>query len=383
MIRLNRCFLLFVCVLFAMMLNGQNNYLSKKVTLPAGQVTLKTALKSISDQTGCVFSYDPIKIVDKQWVSIPAKGSQPLRALLSEVLPKNIHYKLNGKYIVLQEIVGKNILQAETTAIKPPKQYKSIILNTKVEGKIGKSPSEERLVLPPLYNEPETVVMVQKVDTVQKQEIVSNEIKQQITPIPQIDSTILIAEKPDTISKILVPKIQPQETIEIKQPVNLVDTTARTIKPGFAGFMKKNGYLETGLSLNKQIGAFSLHAGLYNVYAILSIGSDYNRSYLFGIGAGTQVRIDKHFGLNFDLLRNSIIAGKTYLLQVRASNTQVIPTLNYTLGSSYKLFAGPTLNLIKSSYISSVSTTDLGMLVGIGFTLGFKIDLKDLMSKQI
>ncbi|MDD4969596.1 MAG: hypothetical protein PHT07_09220 [Paludibacter sp.] len=383
MIRLNRCFLLCVGCLFAMIVNGQNTYLSKKVTLPAGQVTLKTALKTISDQTGCVFSYDPVKIVDKQWVNIPAKGSQSLRASLSDILPKNVHYKLNGKYIVLQEIAGKNVLPAETTAIKPPSHYKSTSQNTKIEGKIGKSPSEERLVLPPLYREPEAIVPVQKVDSIEKQEIVLAEIHQEAVPIELIDSTKAIALKEDTVQKIKVPTVEPQAIGGIKQPVNLVDTTSRNVKPGFAGFMRKNGYLETGLSLNKQIGAISLHAGLYNVYAIVSIGSDYNRSYLLGIGAGTQVRIDKHFGLNFDLLRNSLIAGKTYLLQVRASNTQVIPTLNYTIGSSYKLFAGPTLNLIKSSYVSTVSTTDLGMLVGIGFTLGFKIDLKGLLQKQI
>ena len=101
-IRLNRYFLLCICIISAMMLNGQNGRLNKKVNLPYGQVMLKTALKSISSQTGCVFSYDPTKIVDKQLINISVKGSLSLRAALSEVLPKNILYKMNGKYIVLQ-----------------------------------------------------------------------------------------------------------------------------------------------------------------------------------------------------------------------------------------------------------------------------------------
>ena len=383
MILLNRCFLLGVCILSTMMLTGKNNYLSKKVTLPSGQIMLKTAFKSISDQTGCVFSYDPVKVVDKQWVSIPAKVSLSLRSTLTEILPKNVQYKLNGKYIVLQEIAGKTVLPTETTAVKLPKKYKSTIPNTKVEGKIGKNPSLERLVLPPISRESEAIVQEQKVDTVQKQEISSSIDPEEIIPIFQKDSTISVAVKQDTISTKEVSISEPQAIVGVKQPVNVVDTTVRKVKSGFAGFMKTNGYLETGLSLNKQIGAISLHAGLYNVYAIISIGSDYNRSYLFGIGAGAQIRIDKHFSLNFDLLRNSIIAGRTYLLEVRASNTQLIPILNYTIGSSYKVFAGPTLNLIKSSYISSVSTTDLGVLVGIGLSFGFKIDLKNLLAQKI
>ena len=99
-IRLNRFFLLYACVFSAILVEGQNAYLEKKVNLPVGPGMLKTVLKSISTQTGCIFSYDPTKIMDKQVVTVSTKGSVSLHTALSEILPKNILYKLNGKYIV-------------------------------------------------------------------------------------------------------------------------------------------------------------------------------------------------------------------------------------------------------------------------------------------
>jgi len=57
--------------------------------------------------------------------------------------------------------------------------------------------------------------------------------------------------------------------------------------------------------------------------------------------------------------------------------------LNYTLGTSYKIFAGPTVNLINSSYINTISSTNLGTIVGIGFSLGVKVNLKSILSKRI
>ena len=160
-----------------------------------------------------------------------------------------------------------------------------------------------------------------------------------------------------------------------------VDSSLIT-KPDFDNFIKKNGFLEMWLTFNKKISAISVRTGLYNVYSILSIGSDNFKSYLLGVGVGVNIKINNHFGFNFDLLRNSLVAGKSYLLEVRASNTQFTSVLNYTFGGSYKVFAGPTLNLIKSSYVSSISTTDLGLLAAIGLSVGVKVDLKYLIIRK-
>jgi len=371
-IRLNRFFLLGVCILSAITLNGQNSLLNEKVNLPSGQVMLKSALKSMSSQTGCVFSYDATKIVDKQLINIAVKGSLSLRVALSEVLPKNIQYKMNGKYIVLQGLENKAAGNSKAPVIKPPKQNKPLNQNAKGRGTIDKNLALERLVLPPLQTNTSAGSVAQTGDSFTKQPTDSVTFTRNIIPLQKVDSNILLTVIADTVSKepVLVNNTQKTDTIKIASS-------------GFGNFVTKNGYLGMALSLNKQLGAVSIRPGLYNVYAILSIGSDYNKSYLFGIGAGIHMKIDTHFSLNFDLLRNAIIAGKSYLLAVRASNTQILPMLNYSFGPSYKIFAGPTVNLINSSYINSISTTNLGAIVGIGFSMGIEVNLKSILSKRI
>jgi hypothetical protein len=261
---------------------------------------------------------------------------------------------MNGKYIVLQEVVVKVAKSAAQTT--PSKTFQS----PKVEGKINKNPALERLVLPPINNSTIPESVIQTIDSVEIPIVDSVIISKTDIPVQRIDSNLLVKISADTV---------PQKQVLITK----IDSTKIT-KPGFGDFLKKNGFLEVGFSFDNQLAALSVRAGLYNVYSILSIGSDYNDSYLLGIGAGVNIKIDNHFSLNFDFLQNSLIAGKSYLLQVLASNTQFIPVLNYSLGSRLKLFAGPTVNLIKSSYVSSISSTDLGLLVGIGYSVGVKVD---------
>jgi hypothetical protein len=305
-------------------------------------------------------------------INISIKGSLSLRAALSEVLPKNIRYKMNGKYIVLQVLESKAILNAKAPVIKPLKQNKPLNLNAKGRGTIDKDLTLERLVLPPIQSNTNDGFVVLTADSLMKPLTDSVGLTQNIIPVQKADSNLLVPVIADTVLKepVLAAEIPKADTLKIAPS-------------GSRKFVARNGYLEMAVSLSKQLGAVSIRPGLYNIYAILSIGSDYNKSYLFGIGAGVHIKIDPHFSLNFDLLRNAIIAGKSYVLAVRASNTQILPMLNYSLGTSYRIFAGPTVNLINSSYINSISTTNLGAIVGIGFSLGIKIDLKSVFSKRI
>ena len=371
-IRLNRFFLFWVCLISVITLKGQNAGLNRKVSLPYGQVILKMALKSISSQTGCVFSYDPTRIDDKQVINISVKGSSSLRVALSEVLPKNILFKMNGKYIVLQGLESKSSVNAKTPDIKPPKQNKPLVRSSKGRGTIDKDLTLERLVLPPIQAETNTVPVEQTGEIGTKQPADSIGFNQNDIPLQEAASNRMIPIVADTVLK--------ETVLVIESPKK---DTIKYVPTKFGNFVTKNGYLEIAVSLDKKLGAVSIRPGLYNVYAILAIGSDYNKSYLFGIGAGIYIKIDTHFSMNFDLLRNAIIAGKSYALEVRASNTQILPMLNYSLGKSYKIFAGPTVNLINSSYINSISTTNLGAIVGIGFSLGIKVDLKSILSKRI
>ncbi len=344
-------FQLFLLPLFY--LNGQNAILNKTVTLQVGQSSLKTVLNSMSTQTGCVFSYDPTKISDKQIITHTGKSSMTLNAALLEILPKNTQFLVNGKYIVLK------LTEVKKT---PEKKLKSATL--KEISTISKKPEFERLVLPPLQNS------------------TSNPSTQEIQITPDITSdSISIKEEiipiKDTLIAVQKDSIIPEKSIQIS--VQPKDST-KTSTSKFGDFLNRKGFLQAALSANNQLASFSVQAGLYNVYAILSFGSDYNDSYLFGYGVGINLKIDTHFSASIDLLQNSLIAGKSYLLQVRASNTQFVPVINYSIGKTFKFFAGPTINLIQSSYVSSLSTTNLGLLVGIGYSVGIKMDLKNLIS---
>lgn len=375
MIKFIRSILICSFSLSALSLNGQNSCLDKMVSLPKGQMTLKVALKTLSEQTGCVFSYDPVKFADKQLINLISKESLSLRLTLQKILPKEVQFKMHGKYIVLH-VTGKSVANKETTVKISTKQSSDPGLNTKGNGLINKNPILERLVLPPVSLLPDTVLVTHPVDTIQKLEIVPvrNTLDKSVL---QKDSASIVPVMPDedtmpgSANEIIIKDIQSRLS-------NPVDSSA-IAKPDFTRFIKKNGFLEMGLTFNKKISAISVRTGLYNVYSILSIGSDNFKSYLLGVGVGVNIKIDSHFGFNFDLLRNSLIAGKSYLLDVRASNTQFTSVLNYTFGGSYMVFAGPTLNLIRSSYVSSISTTDLGVLAAVGLSVGVKVDLKNLL----
>jgi len=378
MTELSRSIIICVFIMIVITLNGQNSCLDKTVHLPKGPVTLKVALKTLGEQAGCVFSYDPVKLSDKQMLKQTSKESLSLRIALQKILPKEVQFKLHGKYIVLH-VTGKNGTVKETTLKETSKHNYDTGLNSKKNGLINKKTILERLVLPPVSRLPDTVLVTQSADTIKKPEIVAVNFTPDITVL-QKDST---SRAPVILKESILSGLANEIMIKDTQSVlnDPVDSSLIT-KPDFDNFIKKNGFLEMGLTFNKKISAISVRTGLYNVYSILSIGSDNFKSYLLGVGVGVNIKINNHFGFNFDLLRNSLVAGKSYLLEVRASNTQFTSVLNYTFGGSYKVFAGPTLNLIKSSYVSSISTTDLGLLAAIGLSVGVKVDLKYLIIRK-
>lgn len=347
--------LLVIFLMVAISLHGQN-YLNKKVTLPEEKITLKTAFKLISSQTGCVFSYDPTRIPDNQPIKVSVK-SLDLNAALLEVLPKDVQFSLKGKYIVLKKTILK---ETSKLTLQKTRSKESEVKDTKKESRISKNPELERLVLPPLQGSiSNTTIEENPVLPIQQQDSVSIV---RLDNIPVKDTVSVIGQK-DTIPKTQSESLKPD--------------TLKT-NSGFGDFLKENYYLKGALLATNQLAGLSAQVGLSNVYAILSAGSDYNSSYLLGLGAGIHLPATKRLAVDIEMLYNSLIAGKSYELQVRASNTQIIPALNYSFTKNIAVFVGPTINLIKSSYVSPVSTTDLGLLVGIGYSFGIKIDLKSL-----
>jgi len=370
--RLTTSYVVLVFLMSTFHLKAENSYLDKEVNLQRGQKTIKEVLNQLSNQTGCIFSYDATIIVDKQIINYSSKTKLSLRSALLKILPKNIDIKTNGKYIVLKKFADKGEPKIEKTAEKLTKLFNP---NQKLAGKIDNNPTKERLVLPPIADNLEFVDVNQKVKDsgpnliTENTDVISIETKDSV----EFKQVVLIQ---DNIKPVLTNEMPITNT---QSGLNNTNDTVIIAKQNFGGFLKKNGFWEVGMSLNKKLGAISVRTGLYNVYSILSIAADYNKSYLLGIGAGVNVKLNNRFSVDFDLLRNSLYAGKTYSLDVRASNTQLSPILNYRIGKSFKISGGPILHLIKSSYVSSVSTTDLGVLVAVGLSVGIKVDLKNIL----
>ncbi|MEI7503207.1 MAG: hypothetical protein WCJ61_07975 [Paludibacter sp.] len=352
-------------------LKAENSYLDKEVNLQGGQKTFKEVLNQLSNQTGCIFSYDPTIIVDNQIINYSSKTKLSLRSALLRVLPKSVDFKANGKYIVLKRFADKGDPKIEKNSDKLAKLFS---LNQKHAGKIDNNPTKERLVLPPITDNSDFIEIKQT-------------IKDSVPKLIRENASLIRIESNDSVKlkqvnpnqDFIKPVLTNEILINAQSGLKITTDSAIIAKQNFGGFLKKNGFWEVGMSLNKKLGAISVRTGLYNVYSILSIASDYNKSYLLGIGAGVNVKLNNNFSIDFDLLRNSLYAGKTYSLDVRASNTQFSPILNYRIGKSFKISGGPTLHLIKSSYVSSVSATDLGVLVAVGLSMGIKIDLKNLL----
>lgn len=362
------CFLI-----FTLQLKAENSDLDKVVNLQAGQITIKETLKIFSNQTGCIFSYEPLIIGDDHIINFSSNTKLTLRLALQKILPKNIIFNQNGKYIVLKKMNEEGGKFEKTTK----KTTKPNILNLKSGGKIDNNPSKERSVLPSMstnWDDKSSTNMVfdakqnLNIDTTSVSKIAIKSIQTDTIQGVQIVSS---QEKPILLSNLHTNN--PVSAIKNNQDTTLIETS------NFSKFITKNGVLETGFTFNNKLKAVSIRSGLYNIYTILSLGTDYNKSYLLGIGAGINFRLENHFCVNFDLLRNSLVGGKSYELNVRASNTQFSSILNYTIGRSFRIFGGPTFNMIKSSYISSISTSDLGMLLAVSISLGVKIDLKSLL----
>lgn len=335
--KLIRSYLVCILLLFHIVNIAQNKYLNKTVILQSGHFSLKAALKIISDQTGCVFSYDPTIIIDKQELRISTCNKIPLFTVLQKILPKTIHFKFKEKYVLLQKAdFSKNVIK-EIALKNQSLQVKDVSVTSNIEIKTLENIQNDSIKLDKKINYSITDL--------------ENTLKKRGSVL-----TLPITEK--EVSKL---EFQPIA-------INLPDT----IKPTK---VKLKPVLEIELAENNHLVTFSTHIGINSLYAIISIGSDYYKSYHLGVGAGINLKLSKYFGLNLDLIQYALVAGESYKIKVRATTTQISPELNFTFGQRYKLFAGPSVYLIKSRFVKGSSNVDLGNFTGYSAILGIRIEL--------
>ena len=336
------CFLITPLSLF-----GKSVYSGKTVHISSGQMVMSKLLKNISAQTACVFSYDPVMINDKQIIVVPTVLNCSLSAALQKLLPKNIQFRFRDKFIVLQKV---------STVVKEIPEKKAVA-----------SVSVKSIV------EPAKAVPIVVVDSARLKPIIT-----ETKPVNHPDPIVEITQA-DTVAVVPQPASAVAETLVLLPPDKPLP--AQNNK-GFSQFIKNHGIFEIEMAAYSKQLAGAVHLGLYGIYAILSIGTNADKAKSSGVGVGAAFKVHKHVGLSLDILRLNLLSGKTYDLGVRTVITQFRPEINYFLGSSIKLFVGPTFNMLNSTYVNSIKTYDLGKTFYYGGIVGVKVDLNHLFRKR-
>ena len=346
MTKFTRHFIAIFFLIAPFSLFGKSAYSGKTVHVSAGQVAMNILLKNISTQTACVFSYDPVVINDKQIIIVPTRLNCSLNSALQKLLPKNIQFRFRDKFIVLQRV---------STVVKDVPEKKAVV------------PVIVKPVVETVKAEPIVVT-----DSAKLLPVVT-ETKPVVHPDPIVEQP-----KPDTVAVVPQPESAVTETPALLSPNKPLISN---YNKGVGRFIDKNGVLEVEMCAYSKQLAGAIHLGLYGVYAILLIGTKADKAKSSGVGIGTAFKVHKHVGLNLDVLRLNLLSGKTYNLGVRTVTIQFRPEINYYLGRSVKLFAGPTFNMLNSTYVNSVKIYELGKIFYYGGIVGVKVDLNHLFRR--
>ena len=130
--------------------------------------------------------------------------------------------------------------------------------------------------------------------------------------------------------------------------VNVRDT-ADGVSIGLVNIVKRGGLMEVEVATGELLQtAVSFRSGTNTFYAMLSVGANYTDSFWgAGAGFGTNIRFSERFGLNLEVLEYTFYDKKFF--NAYSGNEQLVqlrPAFNYRLSNHFKLFVGPTANLL-------------------------------------
>jgi hypothetical protein len=137
--------------------------------------------------------------------------------------------------------------------------------------------------------------------------------------------------------------------------INVRDT-ADGVSLGLINIVKHGGVLEAGIEASEFVHtAVTFRSGVQRLYSIISVGYNYTEKFWSaGAGLGTSFKLVGNLGLNLELTYASLY--KNHNARYRHhwySVTQFSPMLNYRFAKHFKIYAGPSLNLLyqsKNSY---------------------------------
>ena len=169
--------------------------------------------------------------------------------------------------------------------------------------------------------------------------------------------------------------------------VNMRDTVDG-FSVGLINIVKRGGLCDVGLEGGEFIHtALTFRSGTYRFYSIFSGGWNFTDNLLSaGFGLGTSFRLTNSLGLNLELMHHQIYE-TSWDWNTNPYNglAQIRPLLDFRIARHFKIFAGPTANLLiqhrsggspylstpyKSLYNTQINDTKLDAWVG--FTAGLR-----------
>jgi len=131
--------------------------------------------------------------------------------------------------------------------------------------------------------------------------------------------------------------------------VNVRDT-ADGVSLGLVNIVKQGGIMEAGVEGGEFIHtAATFRSGVPRLYTKLFVGYNYTDEFLaFGAGVGTSFNLKRNLGLNLEVNHASLFKNKSLSdhNDQWGTHTQFIPALNYRFAKHFKIYVGPSFNLL-------------------------------------
>jgi hypothetical protein len=131
--------------------------------------------------------------------------------------------------------------------------------------------------------------------------------------------------------------------------INVRDT-ADGVSLGLINIVKKGGILEAGIEAGEFVHtALTFRSGVQRLYSIINVGYNYTEKFwTVGGGFGTSFKLVGNLSLNLELLHATFY--KKSLITSGYNLFQFNPVLNYRFAKHFKIYAGPSLNLLIQHY---------------------------------
>jgi len=129
--------------------------------------------------------------------------------------------------------------------------------------------------------------------------------------------------------------------------INVRDTVDG-ISLGLINIVKRGGVLEAGIEAGEFVHtALTFRSGVPRLYSIISVGYNYTENFwTIGSGLGTSFKLVGNLGLNLELTYASLYGRGMGWWDTWHTHTQFSPMLNYRFAKHFKIYAGPSLNLL-------------------------------------